>query len=199
MPINISVHGTDYDTLIRVIFAFMGLILYFGLSIYGMILFAQKMYELTKMRRSTIVDTNDNINEQQAVLLYATTKYMTLLTLAMVSSWISSSYMLGINIRSFDLVDAIGNEIDASIALSITCIDSVFNVICLYLQYPMAKDYYDKYCICLGNFCTYLMTKNALKQKEQRHETLASVEFTNEVNVEQNNDKNENVELMVNQ
>ena len=49
------------------------------------------------------------------------------------------------------------------------CIDSVVNITCLYLQYPFNKKYYDQYCICAGNYCTYFLTKMALNQRQDQN------------------------------
>ena len=123
-------------------------LIYFGLSLYGMCLFSSKMYTLTKMRKSSMVDVenaNDTktFNKHQGKLLYMTTKYVTLLSIAMISTWMNIFIFLTVH--------------DADTTGVLMCIDCVINVICLYLQYPCNREYYDKYCICFGNCCIYLL------------------------------------------
>ena len=147
---------------IRLIGMLSGIFIYFGLSIYGMISFTQKMYKLTKLNES---------NKRQNKLLYSTAKYLSLLSFAMLSSWIAMLISIVENVINegktreergwFTLVNTI-----------ISCIDFVINIGCLYLQYPFAKKYYDKYCTFCGNFCLYLLVRNKEKRNEinnQKH------------------------------
>ena len=157
---------------VRFIGTILTMIIYFGLSIYGMILFAQKMYQLVKMRQSSIYNQSSDdeneieFNEQQKQLLYTTTKYLTLLTLSMVLTWINLSGAL----ISYAISP---NDYTASLILYIfgvlvTSIDFVIIIICLYLQYPFSKKYYDKYCKCFANCCTWIMMKKLTRSYQMR-------------------------------
>ena len=120
------------------------MLIYFGIGIYAMVLFIKKLHTLI---RSTNKHNDDN-NQSQRKLLINTTKYVSLLSVAMISSWIT----LIINIVNIVLPrDALEAPEVANF------IDCVINIICLYLQYPFAEGYYKKYCNCLRNCCVYLM------------------------------------------
>ena len=106
------------------------------------------------MRASSINDTHidpDKIqfNESQKKLLYATTKYTTLLSIATISTWMLMLYGILSNIT-------ILNQIFLS---GIACMDCAVNVICLYLQFPFNKEYYKKYCRCFGDLCACLFRR----------------------------------------
>ena len=141
-------------------------------SIYGMYLFTEKMYALTKMRASSLNKGDpDKFNEQQRKLLYTTTKYLTLLSIAMLSTWISGICSIPLNvIYSMDNQMADKSTI-IDILLLLACIDSMVNIICLYLQFQFNHDYYDKYCTCFGKICTYFLMKRISNEIEkERHE-----------------------------
>ena len=132
------------------------IILYLVLNIYPMILFVLKMYELIKMRASS---SNETFNEQQKQLLYTTTKYVTLLLIAMISTWITVWVVLmeaSLSGRTF-----VGSGISANI-------DCVINILCLYWQYPFNNKYYDKYCGCFGTCCIYLLATSQRKKSGQK-------------------------------
>ena len=139
----------DINIYLRVSAQIVFTIMYFSSSIYGMVLFTSKMCQLTKMMRCSI-DTESKVNEKQQQLLYATTKYVTLLSIAMISSWIA---MLGGTI--------LGHYGDLYIQYCLFDVDVMINIICLYLQFPFNKHYYDKYCDWMCNFILNLiMTKS---------------------------------------
>ena len=141
-------------------------VLYLLLSAYGMVMFVLKMYQLIKIRRNSINSNNANnigLNVEQKRLLYVTTKYTTLLCIAIISTWINY-----IQVIIKEVIYAI--EADSpwmGILLISNGIDSVINIVCLYLQYEFNKEYYDKYCGCLGNCCTYFITKYTLNTAKQ--------------------------------
>ena len=149
------------------------LVIYCILSIYPMVLFVHKMYALMKLRASSL----RNFTAKQHVLLKATTKYITLLSIALVSSWISVSTVI---IANALFGDQEGEDRYTLLYISggvLVCIDVTFNIICLYLQYPFNKKYYDKYCICFGNCCVYLLTCNTSSVEKDMGEI---VEMNNE-------------------
>ena len=112
-------------------------LLYLGLSIYGMCLFALKMHKLSKLIKP--IDGN----EQQKKLLYTTTKFVTLLSIAMTSTWIIILWALIGN--TLTIVTDSGNVIIRGfLELSLVCIDSTVDIVCLYLQYQFNIRYYLK-------------------------------------------------------
>ena len=156
----------DIKTLSTLIIFCVAGILSLGLSIYGMILFTSKMYELVKTRKTTIYSDDDEVeielNLQQQRLLYATAKYLTLLSLAIFSSWVGLVVIVR-NCIQFsvggDVIEVKKTPISEAIAVSLATMDSTINVICLYLAYPFSNKYYNKYCICFSKCCTYLLNK----------------------------------------
>ena len=153
-----------------------------------MILFAQKMYALTKLRADH--DENGQIfSKQQRKLLYATTKYVTLLLFAMISSWITI------------LMGAIENTLTGDItnlAAPLSNVDCVVNIICLYLQFPFAKEYYDKYCVCFANCCTHLFMNCAKKRIQRSKENNIEIGDNSSAKFNLGDDKLQDAESKVN-
>ena len=131
-----------------------------------MILFAQKMYALTQLRASSINNGSLEFNGVQRKLLHTTTKYMTLLALAMISTWTVTIYSIIVNI--FVITTNINHALIYTALNSIACIDSSINIICLYLQFPFNKNYYHKYCQCFGRCFVYLLTRNATNKSNSK-------------------------------
>ena len=130
-------------------------IIYLSISIYCLILFAQKMYKLIKMK-SIIIDGNEiKLSVEQEKLLYISTKYITLLSIAMISTWIALIFVISYSwLCAFQRIDCI-----SSMEMGIHCTDSVINLICLYLQFPFAKNLYNKYCLFCSDCCLYMLTR----------------------------------------
>ena len=150
------------DTIYFIILA-IPMIMYFPASIYGMMLFVQKMYALAKMRASSYTNHRGSVfNVQQKQLLYTTTKYASLLSLALISTFV------------FHVLVMIENAVTGEgkiLSSPMASIDCVINILCLYLQYPFADEFYKKFCICFGKCCLYLLTKHA-KRKIQRESKM---------------------------
>ena len=132
-------------------------ILFFGSFISAMIVFVRKMYALSILNRD---------NEKQANnLLYTTTKYVLLLSFAIISTGITF-VIAGIELMLTGQVWAVtGNAV---------CIDCVVNILCLYLQYPFADEYYRKYFVCFGNCCIFLFTFCTKKKAKKRTMSVPS-------------------------
>ena len=159
------------------------LLLYISLSMYGMKLFVFKMYALTRMRQSSI-NNQGEFTAQQMKLLYATTKYVTLLSIAMISTLLNA-------LLSWLLVDIFGTVFTAFMM----CFDGTINIVCLYLQFSNNKKYYDKYCICFGNCCTYLlMMREAKKLDGDKDRDGEKVEMAALRSIEQN-DRNATISV----
>ena len=128
-------------------------IIYASSSIYGLMVFTKKMYRLTK--NGAMDDEEDpevevELSEQQLYLVHATSKYISLLSVAIISTWVCVpiyliSYETLIKVNKYE-------GIGRCIFSATVSIDSGINLTCLFLQYPFAKDYYDKYCQCFANF-----------------------------------------------
>ena len=177
-------------------------IFYVITSIYGMYIFTQKMYQLTKLRASTMKNVFDednagNLNKSQQDLLQTTSKYISLLALAIFTSF-TTFLIFGIMIIIARVIESGGKmEFYAISSIFIVSpIDCTINMICLYLQYPFAKRYYDKYCKCFGRFWSYCLikkTENAMKMRykagDKTMEVVAHIEeeLKSEENVKQNN------------
>ena len=147
--------------------------IYFALSIYCMILFAQKMYKLIKMRFKA--GTEMKLNFQQEKLLYVTTKYVTLLSIAMISTWIT--VIFAICYSWLCLFGRIDEEYCVySVWMEVRCTDSLINIICLYLQFPFAKNIYNRYCLYCRNCCQYVLTRRTFLSREANVVALTPVD-----------------------
>ena len=152
---------------------------YFGLTVYGMVLFAGKMYKLASMRASSLNVGGSGLtefNEQQRQLLYTTTKYVTLLSIAIISTWINVLFFVFVNI------------IYSPMMAILTCLDIVINPICLWLQYKFAEKYYDRYCKCFGKCCMYLLMvrekrrqKRSGREEKEENDLIPGIELNNKI------------------
>ena len=168
-------------------------IIYCISSVYGMSVFSKKMYQLTKNEASD--DTQIELNRQQLNLMNITSKYISLLSLAVITTW----FALGIQLISYlyiisiDEYEGIGRCI-----FSVTvAVDSTVNLICLFLQYPFSKHYYDKYCKGLAKCCaSMLITKTTRAMKfEHTEKDQVNLDVPNWDNVAANsNDIDEETE-----
>ena len=171
----------DLPGYLEIINIAVAMVVYFGNSLYGMILFAKKLYQLMLMSQSSMKHGQGNhhnnvsgnkyqFNQSQMELLHTTTKYVTLLSIAMISSWGNFICIIINIILPADTMKGDENMVH---------IDCVINIVCLYLQYPFANRYYDKYCVCFGKCCTYLVmykhTKTTLHNKTKNRNTLTDV------------------------
>ena len=152
-------------------------------SVYGMYLFSRKMYQLIQMRQSSIhkqMDEQDvkeiKVNEQQKQLLYATSKYISLLSLAIVTTtmtWIISGPLMEYLRRNEEVLGEGGTEIYWQMVFCIISLDCMTNVICLYLQYKFNQEYYDKYCACFGKCWGFiLITKTEMAMRKKLAESI---------------------------
>lgn len=161
-------------------YALMGAV-YFGLTGYTMFIFTRNMYKLAKTR-------NDPHHEQ--VLLYATTKYVSLLSLAILSTWMELIMSIIVTAVSYKKTFEERSEhslLDNISIGNLVSIDCVTNIICLYLQYPFNRKYYDKYCVCLKNCCIRVLLKqtgqNELSQLQIAKSSSKSITIEEPVDV----------------
>ena len=121
------------------------------------------MYKLTKI-----------VNKKPKKLLSATTKYIILLTIAILSSFISLFI-------SLFLIIIFGNGHKMlQLGRILVNIDCVTNITCLYLQYPFNKHLYNKYCICFVNCCTCFLTKDEINMIEENTATTMEMGVTSQ-------------------
>ena len=104
----------------------------------------------------------NEINLQQLKLLYAATKHITILSVAIICTLLPLS--MGVIFRAID--ESSGNDQTWSIFLYLllSSIDSVITIICLSLQFKFNRKYYNQYCICFGNCLV-----NCCLSKEMNH------------------------------
>ena len=124
----------------------------------------KKIKQLAKMG-------NDD-KELQETLLNTSVKYISLISIAMVSSWISFTFAYT---ESSYYAQLSQDEVDQRIWIApiVMCYDCVINVLCLYLQYPFNKKYYDKYCKCCGNCCWCLLVRRELVVQPQLNSAVS--------------------------
>ena len=126
------------------------LIIFFSITtIYGIFIFVLKMYKLTRLRRGE----STKLTQQQMKLLNIAAKYISLLGLAIFTTWITFILIL---MYAHTLP---WNIAEIQLFLAQFAIECAVNVICLYLQYPFAKKYYYKYCECFGRFWRNILVK----------------------------------------
>ena len=174
--------------------------LYFIATCYGIYVFSKKMYSLTNMRApsvnqfSALEDIDDiTLNKQQRDLIKATSKYVALLTLAIVICWIGMIIIM----IAYAFVYGYYNESHEGsviICFHFLHIAIVFNtsgnILCLYLQYSFAKKYYNKYCGCLGKICGCLFAKTLRSSMKRKYKETIEMRENHSEEQEQDIDKN---------
>ena len=157
------------------------LIAYFSLSIYGIFLFAQKMYRLSQMVRTNHAE--GTVNDKQLKLLATTAKYISLLSFSIFTTWISFA---------FYLIIIATNRLSGNWGLfgfQIFCfqigIDCCINIVCLYLQFPFTQRHYDKFCAWFGNFWLYILKAKVGKNLETKDQQC--IEMDNNVSTRAKN------------
>ena len=115
--------------------------------IYGMYLFVQKMLKFTKLRNE------EQLSDQQARVLKDTSKYVSLLTIAIVTTIIAMISFVAFGFLLMDQNNQYMTSMGKQVATIIQSVDCTANIICLSLQYSFANKHYDKYCGCLNKIC----------------------------------------------
>ena len=77
--------------------------------------------------------------------MYAATKYIGLLSIAIISTVILALFSIIGKVSGMPM----DNDFWIFGKLILCSIDNLINIICLYLQFKFGKKYYDKYCKCL--------------------------------------------------
>ena len=154
-----SVNIGEYGYLSMLIVVAVGGILYLLATIYSMYLFARKLLILTKLRATSMKNVMDEnalkLNKTQTKLIKQTSRYITLITIAMITSSITITIFI----------------FWRSNTIMVAYFDCTINVICLYLQYPFATKYYDKYCGCFGKYLCLnkILRENTKKSMERKY------------------------------
>ena len=131
-------------------FGVISLIIYTVTSGYALFLFLHKLMKLAKLHRVKVQSmTNIQLNKAQMDMINTATKYGMLLSISIVTAILASiGWSIG-NLIWDSEIDCCWDESNAFLnhmMILITIIDALVHVICLYLQFPFSKRYYDKYC-----------------------------------------------------
>ena len=150
---------SENDQLLWSILIFINIILYSTTSIYGMLVFAQKMYKLSgaPFEIDTMQENFEELKKEQSALFHTASKYLSLLSLAIFTTWIT--FLM--NFSYIHLFDKDWPMIAQQMTRMQYSLDCTINIICLYLQYPFCGKYYDKYCGCFGNFWLSIFERKA--------------------------------------
>lgn len=143
---------------------FIGLLLYISTSIYAVFLFIKKLMELTKSQMQSTMDiTNIKLSNSQKKILNNASKYVSLLALAIFTSILTA---VGWSLSTFiwDPVENYNtwNSYLEEIMILITAIDTIVNLICLYLQFGFTSKYYNKWCCGLQCCWHKALTMNVM-------------------------------------
>eukprot|EP01083_Nonionella_stella_P111894 328565_1 len=130
--------------------------LYIVTSIYAMYIFGNKMYQIAKIKASSMNDVMDEsqikVNAEQIRLLHQVSRYVSVLSIAIAASMIAFVIFCTLHVINDEKYNISFGPI-----LPLTCIVNVVcSVICLYLQYPFAIRHYEKYCKCCAHLSDYL-------------------------------------------
>eukprot|EP01083_Nonionella_stella_P242840 846750_1 len=143
-------------------------------SIIAIVLFGSKLMRLTGTRATSIyaVGSNDTdeetslpkLNAHQIQMIETTTRYVSLLSLAIFSTVCAALASF------FVLTAAAGHYYELFMIWHMFgSVDCLVNIICLYLQYTFATDYYHKYCKCLHLCFRCMLTRQATKALMKRY------------------------------
>ena len=144
-----------------IMFGFLA-VTYISLTIYCMYLFAQKLLILANLRATSMRNVHDHVQTQSAIklnksqtkIINQAARYMSLTSLAMISSIITfMPFFFRVN-----YLFLVGSYFDCMV-----------NVICLFLQFAFATRYYDKYCGCLKRFWNKRLSIKAEKNMERKY------------------------------
>eukprot|EP01083_Nonionella_stella_P022329 61801_1 len=133
-----------------------GASLYIITSIYAMYIFGNKMYQIAKLKASSMTDLMDEsqikVNAAQVRLLHQVSRYVSVLSIALVATMLAavvSCTLQAINDQKYNISQ--GPILPLSCLVNVNC-----SIICLYLQYPFAHRHYEKYCKCCAYLSDYL-------------------------------------------
>lgn len=142
--------------------------LYVFLAVIATGTFARKMVQFTAMRSNDSVSGDDlKLNKQQMKMIDSTTRYCSLLHVGILTSLFATVVMI---IIGDDLRKSWNIEF-FQVAFSVVSVNCVINVICLYLQYPFASEYYRKYCGGIHRCFGFILTQKATRVLMKRYQS----------------------------
>ena len=131
---------------------------------YSVTLFAYKLMKLVNIRAASVKDVMDEnaikLNKSQTKFIAQTSKYLSLLGLATLSSIIT---VITLAVFIATQLQWVGYVMGIHISM-----DTLVNMILLYLQYPFAKHYYDKYCKWSNKFWTMILMTSAERSMQSK-------------------------------
>ena len=158
-------------------------ILYTVTTAYAVTLFVHNLMKLVKARANSAKNVLDEsalkLNKTQTKFINQTARYVSLLTLATLSS-IATLLGIFVNLISDNLL--VGYALGLHISF-----DTSVNMILLCLQYPFANTYFDRYCQCTNRFWTYALMSKA--QRSMQYKYRKSLQLTNTPNTNTPNDE----------
>ena len=92
------------------------------------------------------------------------TRYSSLIDLSIITSMIA--FIIGYLMRYTWTMEFF------QITYIIGSINSSINVLCLYLQYPFANEYYDKYCVGIHRCWRFILTRKATRLLMKRYQKV---------------------------
>ena len=169
---------------------FISVIFYVATSLYGMYVFGEKMYKITKLRATSLKNLSQNnaqikLTKKQNELLNTTSKYLSLSALAIFTTFFAVA-VIWYAWELYGEYNQFWDEIIRQIVIMVYPIDCTINVICLYLQYSFATRYYNKYCACFGKCWGYFLTNKFERDMIKKRETMKQRHIeanSNELNV----------------
>ena len=164
-------HTRDFPGIYKLVHTsstLIGVISYSFGTIFGIYIFAHKMYKLGQLIGANM----DHTHQREMKLLNTTSKYIALLSIAMLTTWLSFLIYM-ILIFSFAEWTVFLMQM-YQLQFSIDC---MVNVLCLFLQYPFNKKYYNKHCRCFGNFWLFMLKTNNRNEQSRIDEELVNTEL----------------------
>ena len=149
--------------------SFTGHLGYIILSIWGLILFTRNLDSLVLIQsKATVTDATHNVvrvelDHTQLELIYQQTKYVVLLSIAMITSILFYILILIQGYFGEEYIKLYSFQIDTIFE----SIDVITNVICLYFQFSFADKYYSKFCKCSNRFKNRMQIKHLERAKSK--------------------------------
>lgn len=152
----------------RTITAIVASLIYTITTIYSVSLFVHSLMKLVNARATSVknvLDPDENaikLNKSQTKFIAQTSKYVTLLGLATLSSVLT---IIGLGVGT--ITDSIWVGYLLGIHISI---DTFINMMLLCMQYPFANHYYNKLCKCADGFWKFLLMTKAERTMQIKYQ-----------------------------
>ena len=191
--------------------AMVGMILYIIIGSWAVIQFSHNLLTLTKTAANTMKNVNRfsklTINTSQQKMINRIARYNALFSLAAITSttMVISTGILSIYFGVKGIPGggpSVNNYWILSLLQIITLFDCLINIICLFLQYSFATDYYFRYCnkldLCWKNIISREL-KQELRQEFARIKEIKSVSQETEMVDESESDEMMELDANINQ